>query len=102
MGRFWGFATSLAWRAARRGRICREWVCFTPAGFFLVLWSVVCCGGLVGVVVVVFVVLCCLAWAVGVFGCAATGAAACMNRWVRLLGWGQSFYIGGVLYVCGV
>jgi type IV secretory pathway VirB2 component (pilin) len=38
-----------------------------PAGCFLVLWSVVCCGGLVGAVAVVFVVLCCLAWAVGVF-----------------------------------
>jgi hypothetical protein len=36
-----------------------------PAVFLL--WSVVCCGGLVGAVAVVFVVLCCLAWAVGVF-----------------------------------
>ena len=36
-----------------------------PAVFLL--WSVVCCGGLLGAVVVVFVVLCCLAWAVGVF-----------------------------------
>jgi hypothetical protein len=42
-------------------------MCFTPAGCFLVLWSVVCYGELLGVVVVVFVVLCCLAWAVGVF-----------------------------------
>ena len=62
-----GVSPSLAWRAARRGRVCREGVCFTPAGCFLVLWSVVCCGGLLGAAVVVFVVLCCLAWAVGVF-----------------------------------
>ena len=41
-------------------------MCFTPVGCFLVFtWFVVCCGGLLGAVVVVFVVLCCLAWAVG-------------------------------------
>jgi hypothetical protein len=69
-----------------------------PAGCFLVLWSVVCCGGLLGAVAVVFVVLCCLAWAVGVFDVPLwvpplVGALGC--------GWGQSF-ISGVLYVCGV
>ncbi len=99
VGCFLGFAPSLAWHAARRGRVCREWVCFTPAGCFLlyyVVWCVVCCGGLLGAVVVVFVVLCCLAWAVGVFGRAAAGAAACC--W----GLGSEFLYRGVLYVCGV
>ena len=63
--RFCLVSPSLAWRVARRGfrRICREGVCFTPVGCFVVLvWFVVCCGGLFGAVAVVFV--CCLAWAV--------------------------------------
>jgi hypothetical protein len=35
---------------------------------FIFAWSVVCCGGLLGAVAVVFVgFFCCLAWAVGVF-----------------------------------
>ena len=63
----------------------------------------VCCGGLLGAVAVVFVVLCCLAWAVGVFGCAAAGAAACRRRWVYLGCWGGVRVLyRGVLYVCGV
>ena len=44
--------------------------------------------------------LCCLAWAVGVFGCAAVGAAACRHRWVYLGCWGgvRVFISGG--FVC--
>jgi hypothetical protein len=34
---------------------------------FLYYGLYVCCGGLLGAVAVVFVVLCCLVWAVGVF-----------------------------------
>ena len=57
-------------------------------------WFVVCCGGLFGAVAVVFVVLCCLAWAVGVFD---------VPVWVPLVGavgWGgvRVFISGG--FVC--
>jgi hypothetical protein len=63
------------------------------AVFVVFAWFVVCCGGLLGVVAVVFVVLCCLAWAVGVFD---------VPLWVPplvglLLGVGSEFYIGGFL-----
>ena len=45
MGRFWGFAPSLAWRAARRGRICRECVFYACRLFSLfgLLFVVVGC-----------------------------------------------------------
>jgi len=88
---FWGFAPSLAWRAARRGRVCRGG-CFTPAGCFLclvccLLWWVAWrgCRGFCGL----FGVGC------GCFCCAAVGAAACR----LVVGVGSEFLYRGV-FVC--